>query len=170
MNPTAQEQSNSKKTQPNGLKELPSGLRNQEKPGSKRNEFLKVAPSLFTPEKLPLFDSLDLYTALIRSSNHLEQGERLHNLSWRIMNKALLKEHELNKSKKRDGVKNLYRVINPANSGQFPHPPQSRQASFFCTQTPGKSISAKSATHADHERNARSSCSKQTCIGSSSSR
>ncbi|SCU86489.1 LAME_0D06348g1_1 [Lachancea meyersii CBS 8951] len=84
-----------------------------------RHTFLKVAPSLFTAAKLPLFDSLDLYTTLIRSSEALEQGERLRNLSWRIMNKALLKDHELNKSKKRDGVKNLYRVINPAQNGHL---------------------------------------------------
>ncbi|CEP62123.1 Mks1p LALA0_S04e08350g [Lachancea lanzarotensis] len=88
--------------------------------GSKKDTFLKVAPSLFTAAKLPLFDSLDLYTTLIRNSNALEQGERLRNLSWRIMNKAMLKDHELNKSKKRDGVKNLYRVINPAQNPQFP--------------------------------------------------
>ncbi|SCU94195.1 LAFA_0F20428g1_1 [Lachancea sp. 'fantastica'] len=87
---------------------------------SKKDTFLKVAPSLFTAAKLPLFDSLDLYTTLIKNSEALEQGERLRNLSWRIMNKALLKDHELNKSKKRDGVKNLYRVINPAQNPQFP--------------------------------------------------
>ncbi|SCU88314.1 LADA_0E09450g1_1 [Lachancea dasiensis] len=83
--------------------------------------FLKVAPGLFTADKLPLFDDLELYTTLIRSSKALEQGERLHNLSWRIMNKALLKDHEVNKSKRRDGVKNLYRVINPAQNAQPLH-------------------------------------------------
>ena len=75
--------------------------------------FLKVTPTLFTQDKLPLFDSLDLYTSLIKCSKFMEQGERLHNLSWRIINKSLLKDQNINKSKKRDGVRNLYNVINP---------------------------------------------------------
>ncbi|CDO94543.1 unnamed protein product [Kluyveromyces dobzhanskii CBS 2104] len=75
--------------------------------------FLKVTPTLFTQDKLPLFDSLDLYTSLIKCSKFMEQGERLHNLSWRIINKSLLKDQDINKSKRRDGVRNLYNVINP---------------------------------------------------------
>lgn len=75
--------------------------------------FLKVSPALFTQDKLPLFDSLDLYTSLIKCSKFMEQGERLHNLSWRIINKSLLKDQNINKSKRRDGVRNLYHVINP---------------------------------------------------------
>lgn len=83
-------------------------------PEHERNHtFLKVSPNLFTPDKLPLFDSLDLYTSLIKCSKFMEQGERLHNLSWRIINKSLLKDQNINKSKKRDGVRNLYNVINP---------------------------------------------------------
>lgn len=76
-------------------------------------KFLKVTPNLFTPGRLHLFDSLDLYTSLIKCSKSIEQGERLHNLSWRIVNKALLKDNDINKSKKRDGLKNLYYVLNP---------------------------------------------------------
>ncbi|PAK98122.1 hypothetical protein B8W96_12345, partial [Lentilactobacillus parakefiri] len=64
---------------------------------------MKVTPTLFTQDKLPLFDSLDLYTSLIKCSKFMEQGERLHNLSWRIINKSLLKDQNINKSKKRDG-------------------------------------------------------------------
>ena len=78
---------------------------------AKEHKFLKVAPNLFTPENLNLFDTLELYTSLIKSSKALEQGERLHNLSWRIVNKALLKDHNVNKSKKRDGVRNLYHCL-----------------------------------------------------------
>lgn len=115
------------KHQPSKSKEPSNDPQSNSEADLSRQKFLKVAPSLFTPEKLPLFDSLDLYTALIRSSKALEQGERLHNLSWRIMNKALLKDHELNKSKKRDGVRNLYQVLNPANSGQFQRQQQPRQ-------------------------------------------
>ncbi|CCD25562.1 Mks1p NDAI_0F02440 [Naumovozyma dairenensis CBS 421] len=80
------------------------------------NKFLKVTPNLFTPERLHLFDSIDLYTSLITCSKFIEQGERLHNLSWRIMNKALLKNHNINRSKKRDGVKNIYYVLNPVKN------------------------------------------------------
>ncbi|CUS23609.1 LAQU0S11e00144g1_1 [Lachancea quebecensis] len=115
------------KHHPNKSKDPLNDQQNSSEAELSRHKFLKVAPSLFTPEKLPLFDSLDLYTALIRSSKALEQGERLHNLSWRIMNKALLKDHELNKSKKRDGVRNLYQVLNPANTGQFQRQQQPRQ-------------------------------------------
>lgn len=78
------------------------------------NKFLKVTPNLFTAERLHLFDSLDLYASLIKSSKSIEHGERLHNLSWRIINKALLKDKNLNKSKKKDGVKNMYYVLNPS--------------------------------------------------------
>ncbi|SCU84753.1 LAMI_0C08746g1_1 [Lachancea mirantina] len=83
---------------------------------SDSGKFLKVSPNLFTAERLPLFDSLDLYTTLIKSSKALEKGERLHNLSWRIVNKALLKHKDVNRSKKRDGVRNLYQVIDPAQN------------------------------------------------------
>lgn len=75
--------------------------------------FLKVTPNLFTQQKLHLFDTLELYTSLIKCSKFLEQGERLHNYSWRIINKSLFKDRDINKSKKRDGVKSLYGVINP---------------------------------------------------------
>ncbi|KAK5780445.1 Mks1p PWA37_002584 [Arxiozyma heterogenica] len=77
---------------------------------------LKVSPNLFTPEKLNIFDTVILYTTLINCSQHIEQGERLNNLSWRIINKALLKDKSINKSKKRDGVKNLYYVLNPVHN------------------------------------------------------
>ena len=77
---------------------------------------LKVSPNLFTPEKLNIFDTVGFYTTLINCSQHIEQGERLNNLSWRIINKALLKDKSINKSKKRDGVKNLYYVLNPVNN------------------------------------------------------
>lgn len=81
--------------------------------------FLKVAPNLFTTDKLHMFDSLDLYTSLIKCSKFMEQGERLHNLSWRIINKSLLTEHDINKSKRKDGVRNLYNVINPIKQTHF---------------------------------------------------
>lgn len=81
------------------------------------DRFLKVSPNLFTQERLHLFDSLQLYTSLMKCSKSVEQGERLHNLSWRIVNKALLKDGNVNKSKKRDGVKNLYYVVAPGKSG-----------------------------------------------------
>lgn len=81
-------------------------------------KFLKVTPNLFTPGRLHLFDSLDLYTSLIKCSKSIEQGERLHNLSWRIMNKALLRDKDINRSKKRDGLKNLYYVLNPIANKQ----------------------------------------------------
>ncbi|CAI4050074.1 Mks1p SKDI_14G2470 [Saccharomyces kudriavzevii IFO 1802] len=79
------------------------------------NKFLKVTPNLFTPERLNLFDDVELYLTLIKASKCVEQGERLHNISWRILNKAVLKEHNINRSKKRDGVKNIYYVLNPNN-------------------------------------------------------
>lgn len=82
------------------------------------DKYLKVAPNLFTPERLHLFDSLDLYVSLTKCSKAIEQGERLHNLSWRIMNKALLRDKDINKSKKREGVKNLYYVLNPLTNKQ----------------------------------------------------
>lgn len=82
------------------------------------HKFLKVTPNLFTPERLHLFDSTDLYTSLINCTKYIEQGERLNNLSWRILNKALLKDHNINKSKKRDGVKNIYYVLNPVSKQQ----------------------------------------------------
>ena len=62
-----------------------------------------------------LFDDVELYLTLIKASKCVEQGERLHNISWRILNKAVLKEHNINRSKKRDGVKNIYYVLNPNN-------------------------------------------------------
>lgn len=86
--------------------------------GTDGNKYLKVAPNLFTPERLHLFDSLDLYVSLTKCGKAIEQGERLHNLSWRIMNKALLKDKDINKSKKREGVKNLYYVLNPITNKQ----------------------------------------------------
>lgn len=93
------------------------------------DRFLKVTPNLFTQERLHLFDSLQLYTSLMKCSKSVEQGERLHNLSWRIVNKALLKDGNVNKSKKRDGVKNLYYVVAPGKSStasgvhaSFPQP------------------------------------------------
>lgn len=64
------------------------------------NKFLKVTPNLFTPERLNLFDDVELYLTLIKASKCVEQGERLHNISWRILNKAVLKEHNINRSKK----------------------------------------------------------------------
>ncbi|CCK73053.1 Mks1p KNAG_0M02000 [Huiozyma naganishii CBS 8797] len=88
--------------------------------GRDLDKFLKVSPNLFTPERLNLFDSLHLYTSLINCSKNIEQGERLHNLSWRIVNKALLKDKNINRSKKRDGVKNLYYVLNPVNQNGNP--------------------------------------------------
>ncbi|KAG0658474.1 hypothetical protein C6P45_002177 [Maudiozyma exigua] len=64
--------------------------------------FYKISPNLFTPERLDLFNSIDLYCSLINVSKNLEHGTRLNNISWRIINKALLKDHSINKSKKRD--------------------------------------------------------------------
>lgn len=84
---------------------------------------LKVSPTLFTPEKLNLFDTVALYTTLINRSQHIEQGERLNNLSWRIINKAMLKNKAINASKKRDGVKNLYYVLNTVNKPLIPGKP-----------------------------------------------
>ncbi|QLL31415.1 hypothetical protein HG536_0B02780 [Torulaspora globosa] len=98
-------------------------------------KFLKVTPNLFTPGRLHLFDSLDLYTSLIKCSKSIEQGERLHNLSWRIVNKALLKDNDINKSKKRDGLKNLYYVLNPIANRRPLGQPQSQAASE--SSTPG---------------------------------
>lgn len=96
------------------------------------DRFLKVTPNLFTQERLHLFDSLELYTSLMKCSKSIEQGERLHNLSWRIVNKALLKDGDVNKSKKRDGVKNLYYVVAPGKSNGTPgvssQPAQATQA------------------------------------------
>lgn len=92
------------------------------------NKFLKVTPNLFTAERLHLFDSLDLYASLIKSSKSIEHGERLHNLSWRIINKALLKDKNLNKSKKKDAVKNMYYVLNPLVKNQLPKQPISVNA------------------------------------------
>lgn len=83
------------------------------------DRFLKVTPNLFTQERLHLFDSLQLYTSLMKCSKSVEQGERLHNLSWRIVNKALLKDGNVNRSKKRDGVKNLYYVVAPGKSNSL---------------------------------------------------
>ncbi|KAH7598575.1 Fungal protein of unknown function (DUF1752) [Nakaseomyces glabratus] len=80
------------------------------------SEFLKVSPNLFTPERLHLFDTVELYTTLIKTSKTIQQGERLGNLSWRILNKALLRNNDINISKKRDGVKNIYSVLNPMNN------------------------------------------------------
>lgn len=82
------------------------------------DKFLKVTPNLFTAERLHLFDSMHLYTSLMKCSKAVEQGERLHNLSWRIVNKALLKDGDVNKSKKRDGVRNLYYVLNSSRKQQ----------------------------------------------------
>ncbi|AET40141.1 Mks1p Ecym_5386 [Eremothecium cymbalariae DBVPG len=81
--------------------------------------YLKVTPNLFTQEKLHLFESMDMYTSLIKCAKFMENGERLHNLSWRILNKSLLKDNDINKSKKRDGVRNLYNVINPAKQSNL---------------------------------------------------
>ncbi|CCF60149.1 hypothetical protein KAFR_0J00810 [Kazachstania africana CBS 2517] len=88
----------------------------QHAPTSINNDkFLKVSPSLFTPERLDLFDSMDLYTTLMKSNKFLENGDRLSNISLRIVNKALLKYHSVNRPKKRDGVKNVYHVLNSAS-------------------------------------------------------
>ncbi|KAL3230102.1 Negative regulator of RAS-cAMP pathway [Nakaseomyces bracarensis] len=81
----------------------------------KSGDFLKVSPNLFTPERLYLFDTLDLYLTLIKASNTVQQGDRLGNLSWRILNKALLRNKDINSSKKRDGVKNMFHILNPMN-------------------------------------------------------
>ncbi|AGO14221.1 AaceriAER429Wp [[Ashbya] aceris (nom. inval.)] len=75
--------------------------------------YLKVTPNLFTAEKLHLFESMDMYTSLIKCAKFMENGERLHNLSWRIINKSLLKDRDINKSKTRDGVRSLYGVLSP---------------------------------------------------------
>lgn len=80
--------------------------------------FYKISPNLFTPERLDLFNSIDLYCSLINVSKNLEHGSRLNNISWRIINKALLKDHSINKSKKRDGVKNIYYILNPDNNSK----------------------------------------------------
>ncbi|EJS41944.1 mks1p [Saccharomyces arboricola H-6] len=88
-------------------------------PNTGTNKFLKVTPNLFTPERLNQFDDVELYLTLIKASKCVEQGERLHNISWRILNKAVLKEHNINRSKKRDGVKNIYYVLNPNNKQQI---------------------------------------------------
>lgn len=90
---------------------------------SKKNEnekFLKISPNLFTPERSHLFDSIDLYIQLLKSNtsndrSFIEQGERLRNISWRILNKSLLHNGDINRSKKRDGVKNIYYILNPVN-------------------------------------------------------
>lgn len=100
-------------------------------------KFLKVTPNLFTPGRLHLFDSLDLYTSLIKCSKSIEQGERLHNLSWRIVNKALLKDHDINKSKKRDGLKNIYYVLNPIANKQPLVQPQAHSSVSSGGSTPG---------------------------------
>ncbi|AMD19670.1 HCL481Wp [Eremothecium sinecaudum] len=116
--------------QSNSMDGYSKGMKGQQRPelptGSARSQillndpntdhiYLKVTPNLFTAEKLHLFEAIDMYTSFIKCAKFLENGERLHNLSWRIMNKSLLKEHDINRSKTRDGVKNLYNVINPAN-------------------------------------------------------
>ncbi|SCW02024.1 LAFE_0E12464g1_1 [Lachancea fermentati] len=137
----AQKMSSSRRATNN--KELPSATaHNESRTGN--DAFLKVSPNLFTAERLPLFDSLDLYTTLIRSSRALEQGERLHNLSWRIINKALLKDHDINKSKKRDGVKNLYNVINPVKNGQQIVPRKPNQLPVRSQQKPAAAVPAAS--------------------------
>lgn len=82
-------------------------------PSNMHDNYFKITPSLFTPERLDSFNSIDLYTSLIQASHKLEHGARLNNISWRIINKALLKHHSINKSKKRDGVKNIYYILNP---------------------------------------------------------
>lgn len=97
-------------------REVPSSTGNKDHHDD--DKFLKVTPNLFTPERLHLFDSLDLYASLIKCSKNIEQGERLHNISWRIINKSLLKDRNINKSKKREGVKNLYYVLNPMANKQ----------------------------------------------------
>lgn len=83
----------------------------------KTGDFLKVSPNLFTPERLYLFDKLDLYLTLIKTSKTVQQGDRLGNLSWRIINKAMLRNKDINSSKKRDGVKNMFHILNPMNNG-----------------------------------------------------
>ncbi|CAI1685010.1 hypothetical protein SEUBUCD646_0N02420 [Saccharomyces eubayanus] len=104
------------------------------------NKFLKVTPNLFTPERLNLFDDVDLYLTLIKASKCVEQGERLHNISWRILNKALLKEHNINRPKKRDGVKNIYYVLNPNNKQQI------KPKSVAVKQSPLKNASVPPTT------------------------
>lgn len=79
------------------------------------DKFLKITPNLFTPERLDLFDSLDLYITLIKNNKSIENGERLKNLSWRIINKSLI---NINRSKKREGVKNIYYILNPQSQSQ----------------------------------------------------
>lgn len=115
---------------------------------------LKVSPNLFTPEKLNLFDTVALYTTLINCSQHIEQGERLNNLSWRIINKAMLKNKSINTSKKRDGVKNLYYVLNPVNKSLIPRKPNT--TSTNTTPTPASTDKATSIPptqppHQDHQ-------------------
>lgn len=104
--------------------------------GAVDDKYLKVAPNLFTPERLHLFDSLDLYVSLTKCAKAIEQGERLHNLSWRIMNKALLRDKDINKSKKREGVKNLYYVLNPITNRQ----PMNQQLSKTPSQNSTSSL------------------------------
>ncbi|CCE63629.1 hypothetical protein TPHA_0F01450 [Tetrapisispora phaffii CBS 4417] len=90
---------------------------------SNNEKFLKISPNLFTHERLHLFDSMDLYLDLMKinsiftksNTNYtsiMEQGDRLNNISTRILNKSLLKDKQLNKSKKKEGVKNMYHILN----------------------------------------------------------
>lgn len=137
-------------------KDVPSGNEN-----GKENMFLKVSPNLFTPERLHLFDSLDLYTSLIKCSKSTEQGERLHNLSWRIMNKALLKDHNINKSKKREGVKNLYYVLNPITNKQ----PLQQQQQQHLQQQQLKDQSDKRSSSANSTPSLRSPTAVKKQIG-----
>ncbi|KAH3901330.1 Mks1p SCDLUD_002821 [Saccharomycodes ludwigii] len=112
---------------------------------SNTNKYLKLSPMLFTPGKLSSFDSLDLYTTLIKSGQNLEQGERLSNMSWRILNKALLKRGNINVSKKRDGVRNLYNVINP-NKGKISNNTDTNKGTWKNKHTTSNSTNASNHT------------------------
>lgn len=79
-----------------------------------------LSSSLFTPQRLDIFDSVKFYTCIIQTCKRLEYGDRLENISWRITNKALIvgrnSAHSIqkrSKSIKRAGVRSIYFVVNP---------------------------------------------------------
>lgn len=83
-----------------------------------------LSSSLFTPQRLDIFDSIKFYTCIIQTCKRLEYGDRLENISWRITNKALIAGRnsarsiqKRSKSIKRAGVRSIYFVVNPITNG-----------------------------------------------------
>ena len=126
-------------------------------PHNTDTQFYKVAPGLFTPQRLDAFESVELYTSLIQASRRLENGTRLENISWRVLNKAMCRGRQgasantntntnandpaqrtcasVPGPKKRDGVRSIYYILNPQNQTQLaakaqqqPQQPQPQKA------------------------------------------